>query len=152
MNVDAVFSTHVPLEIIDHALLQSTRPTSPTRERGVMTHINTEVPPSGSGCVECDEAGSWWLHLRRCAACGHIGCCNDSLNMHAAAHAKESGHALIQSYEPGEDWFWDYRTAQFVDGPVLAPPHSRPDEQAAPGPAERLPEDWLLILHSRRDG
>lgn len=40
--------------------------------------IDTSVPPSGSGCVECDAVGGWWFHLRRCAQCGHIGCCDDS--------------------------------------------------------------------------
>ncbi|MDB5535951.1 MAG: hypothetical protein JWQ65_826, partial [Devosia sp.] len=32
--------------------------------------INPDVAPSGTGCLECLQAGSWWLHLRRCAACG----------------------------------------------------------------------------------
>ena len=29
--------------------------------------IDTTVPPSGTGCVECTAAGGWWFHLRRCA-------------------------------------------------------------------------------------
>ena len=36
--------------------------------------INALAKPSGTGCVECLATGSWWLHLRRCAECGHIGC------------------------------------------------------------------------------
>ena len=40
--------------------------------------IDPEVAPSGPGCEECDEAGGWWVHLRRCAQCGHIGCCDTS--------------------------------------------------------------------------
>jgi hypothetical protein len=71
------------------------------------------------------------------------------LHRHASAHAQETGHAVIQSFEPGEDWFWDYRAQRFADGPVLAPPHSHPDGQLAPGPADRLPADWLLILETR---
>ena len=35
--------------------------------------IDPTVPPSGTGCVECDAAGGWWVHLRRCAQCGHVG-------------------------------------------------------------------------------
>lgn len=116
-----------------------------------MKLIDPEVPPSSDGCVECDKIGSWWVHLRRCAACGHIGCCDDSLNRHATAHAEATGHPIIQSFEPGEDWFWDFRTRAFAEGPALAPPHSHPEDQTAPGPADRLPEDWLLILHSRSD-
>jgi len=41
--------------------------------------IDALAKPSGTGCVECLAAtGDWWLHLRRCAECGHIGCCDSS--------------------------------------------------------------------------
>jgi len=72
--------------------------------------IDPSVPPSGTGCVECNAAGGWWLHLRRCAQCGHIGCCDSSPSQHASAHAKQAGHPIIRSFEPGEDWFWNYET------------------------------------------
>jgi Zn ribbon nucleic-acid-binding protein len=117
-----------------------------------MQQIDTEVPPSGTGCVECDATESWWVHLRRCAACGHIGCCDDSLNRHASAHARETGHEVIQSFEPGEDWFWDFRSQQFLEGPDLAPPRSHPDDQPAPGPADRVPANWMQLLDARNDG
>lgn len=112
--------------------------------------INPSVPPSGTGCVECERDGSWWVHLRRCAECGHIGCCDDSLNKHATAHWRETGHPVIQSFEPGEDWFWDYDTDDYVDGPPLAEPDCRPLDQSAPGPAERLPADWRQQLAAKR--
>lgn len=101
--------------------------------------IDVTVAPSGSGCVECDAAGSWWVHLRRCAACGHIGCCDDSLNRHAMKHGQETGHAVIQSFEPGEDWFWSYRDEATFESPPLAAPTSHPGWQTVPGPSERLP-------------
>ncbi|MGO9790782.1 MAG: UBP-type zinc finger domain-containing protein, partial [Solirubrobacteraceae bacterium] len=74
-----------------------------------MTDIDPTRPPSGTGCADCDAAGpqGWWLHLRRCATCGHIGCCDDSLARHATAHYRATGHPIIQSFEPGEDWFYD---------------------------------------------
>src|SRR5947209_5469311 len=75
--------------------------------------IDPSVPPSGPGCVDCDASGGWWFHLRRCAQCGRIGCCDSSPAQHASAHAAATGHPLIQSYEPGEAWFWDYRTNDF---------------------------------------
>ena len=84
--------------------------------------IDTAVPPSGSGCVECLASGGWWFHLRRCARCGHIGCCDSSPSQHASRHAAAAGHPIVQSYEPGEDWFWDYATERFAEGPALAPP------------------------------
>lgn len=108
--------------------------------------IDTTVPPSGLGCQECDETGSWWFHLRRCALCGHVGCCDDSLNTHATAHYRETGHRLMRSFEPGEDWFWDYADEVTLPGPRLTPPESHPADQSVPGPAGRLPADWQQQL------
>ena len=73
-----------------------------------MQGIDPDVPPSGAGCVECDATDGWWFHLRRCAQCGHVGCCDSSPSQHAHAHATATGHALVRSYEPGEDWWWCY--------------------------------------------
>ena len=112
--------------------------------------IQPSVPPSGTGCVECLDAGGWWFHLRRCAACGHVGCCDDSLARHARGHYEQTGHAIIRSFEPGEDWFWDYAADAYVDGPALAPPDAHPAAQTAPGPADRLPADWRDLLRARR--
>jgi hypothetical protein len=112
----------------------------------MMTDIDPTVAPSGTGCVECERSASWWFHLRRCAVCGHIGCCDQSLGRHATAHARETGHRYIQSFEPGEDWFWDYTAEDYVAGPRLAPPTSHPADQSVPGPAERVPADWMQLL------
>lgn len=114
-----------------------------------MTDIDTAVPPSGIGCAECDAAGGWWVHLRRCAACGHIGCCDSSLGRHATAHFTHTGHRVMQSFEPGEDWFWDFAAGRLVDGPPLAPPTHHPASQPAPGPRGRVPLDWRAILERR---
>jgi len=105
------------------------------------------VPPSGPGCVECTEAGGWWLHLRRCARCGHIGCCDTSPAQHATAHATAAGHSLIRSFEPGESWFWSYDDHEFTEGPPLAAPEHHPLDQPVPGPAGRVPPDWERHLH-----
>ena len=110
--------------------------------------IDLNAAPSGTGCVECDQQGSFWVHLRRCAACGHIGCCDTSPGQHATAHFHETGHRLIQSFEPGEDWFWDYPDEVVVDGPELAPPTSHPADQPVPGPAGRVPDDWQDLIHT----
>ena len=109
--------------------------------------INKTVPPSGTGCVECEADGGWWFHLRRCAECGHIGCCDTSPAQHATAHAKESAHPLIASFEPGEDWFWSYDDDSFYEGPKLAPPLAHPANQSVPGPKDRVPKDWQQHLH-----
>jgi hypothetical protein len=71
--------------------------------------INPASKPSGDGCVEClASPKGWWFHLRGCAECGHIGCCDSSPSQHASKHAAATGHPIITSFEPGEDWFFDY--------------------------------------------
>jgi hypothetical protein len=112
-----------------------------------MTAIDPAVPPSGTGCVECEAAQGWWVHLRRCAACGHIGCCDSSPQQHASKHAARTGHAIVQSFEPGETWFWDYQSQDYYDGPRLVDPQSRPLDQPVPGPAGRVPADWRSKVH-----
>ncbi len=109
--------------------------------------INPDVPPSGDGCVDCLAAGGWWFHLRRCTACGHIGCCDSSPSQHATNHFRDTGHSIIRSYEPGEDWFYDYRTEQVGEGPALAPPEHHPLSQPTPGPAGKVPPDWERHLN-----
>jgi hypothetical protein len=110
--------------------------------------IDPVVAPTGTGCAECETAGGWWLHLRRCAQCGHIGCCDTSPSQHASAHAAVTGHPVIRSFEPGEDWFWSYETSEFYEsGPALAPPDNHPVDQPVPGPAGRVPRDWRTHLH-----
>jgi Zn-finger in ubiquitin-hydrolases and other protein len=110
--------------------------------------VDPSVPPSGTGCAECEAAGGWWVHLRRCTQCGHIGCCDTSPAQHASAHAAESGHPVIRSFEPGETWFWSYPSGEFYeDGPPLTPPEHHPTDQSVPGPASRVPPDWRAHIH-----
>jgi hypothetical protein len=109
-------------------------------------------PPSGPGCADCDAASpqGWWFHLRRCVECGHVGCCDTSPAQHATAHHRATGHRVIQSFEPGEDWFYDYGSGEMLDGteqPELPCPTAHPDDQPAPGPRDRLPADWVSHLH-----
>lgn len=108
--------------------------------------IDPAVAPSGTGCVECLASGGWWVHLRRCAQCGHVGCCDSSPSQHATAHHHDTGHPIITSFEPGEDWFWDYTTDSGFRGPRLADPQSRPEAQPAPGPAGAVPQNWRELI------
>jgi len=48
------------------------------------------------------------VHLRLCLTCGQVGCCDDSKNKHATAHFHSTGHPVIESLEPGENWSWCY--------------------------------------------
>jgi uncharacterized UBP type Zn finger protein len=76
------------------------------------THLDhvkiTELPESVEGCTQCLATGDPWLHLRICLECSEVGCCDDSPNRHASAHAHASGHPIIRSLEPGEAWSWCY--------------------------------------------
>ena len=110
--------------------------------------IDPSIPPSGPGCAEClATADGWWFHLRRCTACGHVGCCDSSPSQHASRHASETGHRIVRSYEPEEEWFWDYVAQRYAHGPALEPPDHHPLEQSVPGPADRVPEDWQERLN-----
>ena len=66
----------------------------------------TELPAEVAGCETCLAEGGVWLHLRICLSCGYVGCCDDSPSRHATHHAGASGHPLIRSLEPGEEWCW----------------------------------------------
>ncbi|MDQ6730185.1 MAG: UBP-type zinc finger domain-containing protein [Actinomycetota bacterium] len=66
----------------------------------------TELPAAVDGCEDCLRDGGVWLHLRICLQRGHVSCCDDSPGQHASRHAGSSGHALIRSQEPGEEWSW----------------------------------------------
>ena len=91
------------------------------------SHMDTieEVAPSGDGCVECLQMGARWVHLRRCATCGHVGCCDSSPNKHATAHFRTIHHPVVQSFEPGEDWYWCYvdDMAFEIEGAPPSPSH-----------------------------
>jgi hypothetical protein len=108
--------------------------------------INLSAKPSGTGCVECLATDGWWLHLRRCAECGHIGCCDSSPSQHGSKHAAATDHPIATSFEPGESWFWDYQTSEEIQGAELLPPHAHPASQPAPGPRGKVPHDWQSKL------
>jgi uncharacterized UBP type Zn finger protein len=67
-----------------------------------------DVIPNSRRCEACVAVGSSWVHLRMCLACGLVGCCDSSPNRHATFHFHQIGHPLVQSFKPGEDWYWCY--------------------------------------------
>jgi CPA2 family monovalent cation:H+ antiporter-2 len=101
------------------------------RTCGHLDAIRTTEPQTPQGCAECLALGDDWVHLRLCLSCGHVGCCDDSKNKHAAAHFHASGHPIVESFEPTESWRWCY-----VDQ-VLLPPSGGPFDRGRP----RRPHD-----------
>jgi uncharacterized UBP type Zn finger protein len=86
----------------------------------VCTHLGTILPvrPSADGCEDCLRIGSWWVHLRMCLSCGHVGCCDQSPNRHATAHYRATDHPIMRSVEPGETWMWCYVDELVLDVPA----------------------------------
>lgn len=66
------------------------------------------VESTAAGCEACLRMGASWVHLRRCQSCGHVGCCDQSVNRHASAHFRTTHHPVVKSHEPGESWAWCY--------------------------------------------
>jgi hypothetical protein len=65
-------------------------------------------PRTPGRCEDHQPEDGAWVHLRLCLTCGHVGCCDSSKPRHATAHHRSTGHPVIQSSEPGEDWRWCY--------------------------------------------
>jgi uncharacterized UBP type Zn finger protein len=97
------------------------------------THLDqiemTELPASVDGCEDCLRTGEPWLHLRICLECGKAGCCDDSPNRHASAHANSASHPIIRSIEPGEDWSYCY-----VDEVMMRIPEIHGEPRIPPSP------------------
>ena len=78
-------------------------------------HWREPRPDATDECYDCAAAGeSVWAHLRMCLTCGHVACCDSSPFRHATLHAKESGHPVMRSFEPGESWRWCYLDESIV--------------------------------------
>jgi len=73
-------------------------------------------PPARTpeGCEACLESGGRWVHLRLCRVCGHVGCCDSSPGKHATGHFHATRHAVMRSFEQGENWSWCYVDARVV--------------------------------------
>ena len=82
------------------------------------THVDElphpEPAPLTETCQECAAAGTHPVQLRLCLTCGHVGCCDSSQGRHATSHYKESGHPVMRTFEPGEDWRWCFEDLVLV--------------------------------------
>jgi hypothetical protein len=77
--------------------------------------VTTVKHPKQPECEECVKIGSEWVHLRTCQECRRTLCCDSSPNRHATRHARDSGHPVIASAEPGERWLYCYPDDAFAE-------------------------------------
>ena len=77
--------------------------------------VNENIKGNTKGCDECEKIGSDWIHLRLYLSCGHVGCCDSSVNKHGTKHYQKTDHPVIKSYEPGENWKWCYEDNLFIE-------------------------------------
>ena len=92
-------------------------PAQPCPHVGQARKVSPNTP---AGCEECLELGWQWVHLRLCQECGHVGCCDQSRGKHATKHFHSTDHAIMKSFQPGEDWSWCYVDELFME-PAVEP-------------------------------
>jgi CPA1 family monovalent cation:H+ antiporter len=81
------------------------------RPGGDCEHLERAHDPEVPGDARCDACireGTVTVHLRMCLECGNVACCDSSPATHASKHFKATGHPVMRSIEPGEDWRWCY--------------------------------------------
>ena len=114
---------------------RTTRPSTPTSRRAA---------PAASSASRRVAGGCTFAAVPRVATSGAATPRPPST---PTAHARTTGHRVVQSFEPGESWFYDYDDDEVFEGPGLAPPDSRPEDQPVPAPADAVPHDWRRFLH-----
>src|ERR1051325_722089 len=87
-----------------------------------LSEVRDVTARTPDGCEECLATGSWWVHLRLCLICGHVGCWDNSPNKHATRHFHQTKHPVMKSFEQGEDWGWCYPDELMFE-PAPTPPH-----------------------------
>ena len=65
-------------------------------------------PVSEPVCEDCAREGLEPVSLRRCLTCGNVGCCDSSPGKHATGHHQATGHPMVETLQPGQDWMWCY--------------------------------------------
>lgn len=80
-----------------------------------LDQIQPHVQAKTQGCEEGTKQGEQWVALRKCLTCGHVGCCDSSPGRHARQHFQDTGHPLIDSFQPEGAWQWCYLDNDTID-------------------------------------
>ena len=70
------------------------------------------ISPKTNGCEECEKEGTNWVAIRMCLTCGHVGCCDSSIGLHARKHFENTNHPLMIEL-PKKSWRWCYIHEQY---------------------------------------
>ena len=90
---------------------QRVRAGRPTSSPNPCVHLLAALPQDVGSPTTCDDHkpdDGPVVHLRVCLVCGHVGCCDSSAPQHATAHFHSTGHPVMESAEPDENWRWCY--------------------------------------------
>jgi CPA1 family monovalent cation:H+ antiporter len=91
----------------DRQRVRAAQPTTPTGGcEDLRVCWDPPMPHTAGQCDECVELGVTWVHLRMCLECGTVACCDSSPLRHASAHFHTTGHPVMRSAEPDEEWRW----------------------------------------------
>ena len=81
------------------------------RPGGVCEHLEVARDPRSrrdAAAMRASGKARRTVHLRMCLECGNVACCDSSPATHASQHFQATGHPVMRSIEPGEDWRWCY--------------------------------------------
>ena len=87
--------------------------THETIDRGDCPHLARLEEPAASDAEACETCGGT-EHLRRCLACGYVGCC-ESTGAHDHDHWDETGHPLITPHRQDYDFLWCWACGAYLD-------------------------------------
>lgn len=62
---------------------------------------------TAGACEECLVEGTFWVALRECRSCGHVGGCDSSTGKHATKHFQQTQHPVMRAVPPAA-WVWCY--------------------------------------------
>ncbi|MFY9798494.1 MAG: UBP-type zinc finger domain-containing protein [Candidatus Nitrosopolaris sp.] len=76
-------------------------------------NVDDNIAPKTSGCEECEKEGTDWVALRMCLSCGHVGCCDSSVGLHATRHFQNTSHPVMTAL-PDKSWKWCYVDKDYI--------------------------------------
>ena len=66
-----------------------------------------DFPPQHAlnACEEWLTEGTFWVALRECQSCGHVGCCDSSTGKHTTRYFQPTQHPVMRAVPPAA-WTW----------------------------------------------